>query len=157
MAAELTILTPSRGRPRNAAKMYEAFRETCTADTKLVILVDEDDPTLSVYYTMLNGVGQVNVVKPSKRGMVEALHQGYVAFEPYIGFAVGFLGDDHLPRTVGWDTKYLETLHELGTGFVYGDDLLQGEAIATEIAMTADIPKTLGYICPPEFDHLCVD
>src|SRR5678816_3733039 len=23
--------------------------------------------------------------------------------------------------------------------------------------MTSDIPRALGYMCPPEFDHLCVD
>ncbi len=154
---ELTILTPSRGRPKNAVKMYEAFRNTCTSDTKLVILVDEDDPTLSMYYKLLTGIGQVNVVKPEKRGMVAALQYGYDNYKSYLGFAVGFMGDDHLPRTVGWDTEYLNTLKELKTGLVYGDDLYQGEAIATQIAMTSDIPDALGYMCPPGFDHLCVD
>ncbi len=155
--AELTILVPSRGRPKNAVKMYEAFRETCTADTKLLILVDSDDPTLSTYYSLLYGVGQVLVVEPGRRGMVAALQRGFDSFRDHIGFAVGFMGDDHLPRTHGWDTAYLETLRRLQTGFVYGNDLYQGEAIATQVAMTTDIPDALGYMCPPEFDHLCVD
>lgn len=155
--ADLTYLVPSRQRPKNAVQLYEAFRETCTADTKLVILVDADDPTLSVYYSLLNGVGQVVAVEPGRTGMVAALQQGYDFFKDHLGFAVGFMGDDHRPRTVGWDSRYLATLRELGTGFVYGDDLFQHEAIATQVAMTSDIPAALGYMCPPGFDHLCVD
>jgi hypothetical protein len=89
--------------------------------------------------------------------MVAALQSGYEIHRDQLGFAVGFLGDDHRPRTPGWDTAYLNSLRELGTGIVYGDDLFQHEAIPTQVAMTTDIPKTLGYICPPEFDHLCVD
>lgn len=154
---ELTFLVPSRMRPKNAVQLYEAFKETCTSDTKLVIVVDSDDPTLSVYYTLLNGIGQVQVAEPSRRGMVGALQCGFDSFKDHLGFAVGFMGDDHRPRTVGWDTLYLEALRELGTGFVYGDDLFQHEAIATQVAMTTDIPNALGYMCPPGFDHLCVD
>lgn len=155
--ADLTFLVPSRMRPKNAVQLYESFRETCTADTKLVILVDSDDPTLSTYYTLLNGFGQVLVVEPGRRGMVGALQRGYESYRDHLGFAVGFLGDDHRPRTVGWDSLYLDSLREMGSGFVYGDDLFQHEAIPTQIAMTSDIPATLGYMCPPLFDHLCVD
>lgn len=154
---DLTVLVPSRLRPKNAVQLYEAFGDTCTADTKLIIIVDQDDPSLSTYYRLLNGIGQVTAVSPGRRGMVAALQSGYQIHGDQLGFAVGFLGDDHRPRTVGWDTAYLDTLRELGTGLVYGDDLFQHEAIPTQIAMTTDIPKTLGYICPPEFDHLCVD
>lgn len=157
MTHDLTILTPSRGRPKNAVRMYEAFRETCTADTKLIIIVDRDDATLSTYYRLLNGVGQVTAVEPGRRGMVAALQAGYLEHRDQLGFAVGFFGDDHLARTVGWDDVYLNNLRELGSGFVYGDDLFQHEAIPTQIAMTSDIPAALGYMCPPEFDHLCVD
>jgi hypothetical protein len=89
--------------------------------------------------------------------MVAALQRGFEGFGDHLGYAVGFMGDDHLPRTVGWDTAYLEALRGMGTGFVYGNDLFQGEAIATQVAMTTDIPLALGYMCPPEFDHLCVD
>jgi hypothetical protein len=121
------------------------------------MIVDSDDPTLPIYYTLLNGIGQVVVVEPGRRGMVAALQAGFEVFKGQLGFAVGFMGDDHRPRTVGWDTNYLNTLRELRTGLVYGNDLFQFENIPTQVAMTTDIPEKLGYLCPPEFDHLCVD
>ena len=72
-------------------------------------------------------------------------------------FAIGFMGDDHRPRTVGWDTAYLEALRELGSGIVYGNDLLQGERIPTQVAMTTDIVRELGFMAPPVLKHLYVD
>lgn len=89
--------------------------------------------------------------------MVAALQSGFETYKDHLGYAVGFMGDDHRPRTVGWDQNYLDALHELSTGFVYGNDLFQFERIPTQIAMSSDIPLALGYLCPPEFDHLCVD
>jgi hypothetical protein len=59
------------------------------------------------------------------------------------------MGDDHRPRTKGWDQAYLDALRELGTGIVYGDDLLQGEKLPTQCAMTADIVRALGHMAPP--------
>ena len=70
---------------------------------------------------------------------------------------MGFMGDDHCPRTVGWDRAYLDSLQELRTGMVYGNDLLQGGKLPTQIAMTSDIVRTLGYMAPPALTHLYVD
>jgi hypothetical protein len=72
-------------------------------------------------------------------------------------FAVGFMGDDHRPRSVGWDKAYLDALRELGTGIVYGNDLLQGENLPTQCAMTSDIIQALGYMAPPSLRHLYID
>lgn len=143
------------GRPKSAVRLYESFRETCRADTRLLIVCSENDSHLSRYYNLLNGFGEVLVVPQGRRGMCDALNHAVNQVD--LGFAVSFMGDDHRPRTVGWDEMYLQTLHDLGTGFVYGDDLLQGEAIPTQVGMTSDIPRALGYMVPGEFQHLWVD
>jgi len=91
--------------------------------------------------------------------MVGALNAAFRAYnyEDKLGFAVGFMGDDHRPRTAGWDTEYLSVLRGFGTGFVYGNDLYQGETMPTQVAFTTDIARALSYMSPPELDHLCVD
>jgi len=96
-------------------------------------------------------------VPSGRRGMCDSLNSAFNDLSNGLGFAVGFMGDDHRPRTVGWDAAYLNVLYNLGTGLVYGNDLLQGEIIPTQVAMTTDIPKTLGYMIPREFQHLFVD
>jgi hypothetical protein len=67
------------------------------------------------------------------------------------------MGDDHRPRTRGWDAAYLEALHDLGTGIVYGDDLLQGANLPTQCAMTSNIVQALGCMAPATLRHMYVD
>lgn len=168
--ADLTVIVPSRERPTQAGPLIQAFRATCTASTRLVFALDESDPTRQGYVDAAFQSGQnVSVIVTPSTTMVQALNAAVNAltgfmvgrpdgeFDTVAGFAVGFMGDDHCPRTVGWDAAYLEALRELGTGMVYGDDLLQGERIPTQVAMTADIVKALGYMAPPVLTHLYVD
>lgn len=155
--SDLTILVPSYDRPRAARELARTFQDTCTADTKLVFVCNSDDSKLGQYFTMLNGIGRVLEVPSGRRGMCDSLHAAFSHLKDDLGFAVGFMGDDHRPRTIGWDAAYLNVLYNLGTGFVYGNDLLQGELIPTQVAMTSDIPQTLGYMVPREFQHLFVD
>lgn len=155
--SDLTILVPSKGRPKSAVQLYESFRDTTTASTELVIVCDESDLYLPTYFSLLTGVGRVVVVPGGRRGMCDALNQAYQGMAESLGLAVGFMGDDHRPRTRGWDSNYLEALANLGSGFVYGNDLFQYEAIPTQVAMTSDIPEKLGYMVPLGFQHLCVD
>lgn len=162
--AELTVIVPSRGRPEQARALIDAFRNTCTADTLLLFAVNESDPR-SAEYDSPDGV---NVIHCPSTNMVQALNAAATnvcipeswapvpaSFPP--PFAVGFMGDDHCPRTYGWDAKYLEALRDLGTGLVYGDDLLQRQNLPTQVAMTADIVRALGWMAPPGLTHLYVD
>lgn len=155
MTALVTIV-PSRGRPQAAREMVTTFQQTCTAATRLVFAVDRDDPTLEEYITLLQP-DQVDVyIAPAPSNMVRTLNAAALQYAP-TAYALGFMGDDHRPRTVGWDAQYLRVLRELRTGIVYGNDLLQGEAIPTQVAMTSDIVKTLRHMAPPVLTHLFVD
>jgi hypothetical protein len=149
---DLVVIVPSRGRPEAARELAAAFDVTCTADTKLVFSLDADDTTAADY-------PKPRVVA-SNSSMVEALNTAlrqYVLDGVVWPFAIGFMGDDHRPRTKGWDTAYLGALRELGTGIVYGDDLLQRRNLPTQCAMTADIARALGYMAPPALHHMYVD
>lgn len=153
--ADLTILVPSRGRPAAVGPLTQAVGATCTAGTRLVFVVDESDPEQQDYIDAAfeHGAG---VMAWDSSSMVEALNHAATTIEPE-PWAVAFMGDDHLPRTVAWDTRYLEALEEMGTGMVYGNDLLQGGKLPTQVAMTTDIIRALGYMAPPELFHLYVD
>ncbi|GAA0705481.1 hypothetical protein GCM10010193_70710 [Kitasatospora atroaurantiaca] len=157
--SDLTIIVPTRGRPDNLWALWLAFKETCTADTVLLAVVDDDDPYLPSYeqrhswaagdprFLLLIGPrlrlgGTLNMVAPYQAGRSKA---------------VGFQGDDHRPRTVGWDTRYIEALDQLGTGIVYGNDLIQGPNLPTQVAMTSDIILAAGHMIPPGLTHLWID
>lgn len=149
---DLAVLVPSRGRPENGHALLEAFEQTGTV-ADLFFVLDAGDPTARDYPAPAEGRFRLTV---EGRGMVAALNRaaGYVS-----GFAraVAFLGDDHRPRTPAWDGRLLDELDRLGTGIVYGNDLLQGEQMPTAVAMTSDIVQALGYMAPPSLQHLNVD
>jgi hypothetical protein len=149
MTTDLVVVVPSRGRPQHAHTIVEAFQATCTADTQLLFAVDDDDPSRGEYPKGLTAALR-------SRSMNEALNLSAVALAGD-AFAVGFMGDDHLPRTTGWDAAYVAALRELGTGIVYGNDLMQGRGLPTQCAMTTDIVRALGYMAPPSLTHLWLD
>ncbi|WP_354643846.1 hypothetical protein [Kitasatospora camelliae] len=156
---DLIMLVPTRGRPENLWQLWLAFRETCTADTLLVAITDDDDPHLPGYeqrYDWAAGDPRLrHITGPRLRlgGTLNAAAPVYAHQCPRIGF----LGDDHRPRTVGWDSRYIEALDALGTGLVYGDDLIQHQALPTQVAMTSDIVLATDHMVPPGIVHLYAD
>ena len=150
------MIVPSRGRPQNIAVLLDAWRDTASGSSRLLIAVDDDDPELDHYQKLDIRAGDVELVVGPRMRMGPTLNTLAVARAGQ-HFAVGFMGDDHRPRTVGWDVRFVEALEELGTGIVYGDDLLQREALPTAVVMTSDIIRALGYMAPPGLIHMYLD
>lgn len=155
--ADLVVIVPSRGRPEAVGDLALQCQRTCTANTVLLVVVDTDDPTLPQYQAPA-GTMVFFTWAPPGGGHVGAINWGagraLADMQPY---AVAKLDDDHRPKTVGWDTRMLAELRDMGTGIVYGNDLLQGERLPTAPAMTADIVRTLGFMGPPDLQHLFID
>lgn len=162
---DLTVLVPTRGRPQAATDLVSAFIATCSIDTNLMFIVDSDDEHIDAYRALHGtrlqhdgGVVIVKVIENVAHTMVYALNAGAVAVAAaYDSFAIGFMGDDHRPRTIGWDQRYVNELGGLATGFVYGNDLVHGPNLPTQVALTANIVRTLGRIAPESLRHLYVD
>jgi hypothetical protein len=151
----LLVIAPSRGRPGNIAALHDAWQATTTGAAGLLVAADDDDPTLGEYKQVCSGRGIELVVGPRLR-MVGTLNKVAVERAPK-HFALGFFGDDHRPRSHGWDKRYLDELRDLGTGIVYGNDLVAKDRLPTQVAMTSDIVQTLGWMALPALAHLWVD
>ena len=148
----LVVLVPSRNRPKSIAELIKSFDETET-ESDLIVIVDDDEPQMDEY--LAQGCDVLMVQKQGK-GMAKPLNfAANLMKDKYRHFA--FLGDDHRPRTKNWDVHFINKLDELGTGLVYGNDLLQGENLATAVAMTGNIVKELGGMVPQDMIHLYLD
>lgn len=164
--ADLVVIVPSRGRPEAAHELCQVFGDTCSTTTHVVFAIDDRDSGQIYDYPfgqVWGGLVEATTWRNPSTNMVEALNCAARSVldgempgveEP---FAICFMGDDHRPRTKGWDARYLEALRELGTGIVYGNDLLQGENLPTQVAMTSDIVQAIGHMAPPVLTHLYVD
>jgi hypothetical protein len=166
--SDLLVIVPSRGRPESLERLAAAWDATgaFAESAGLVVAVDDDDPKLPGYHEAMDRLRPAFLYRPLSlalcgpwQPMVAKLNQAavFAATQPDPPFALGFAGDDHLPRTEGWAGRYLEALREMGTGIVYGDDGLQGEKLPTQWAMTSDIVRALGRMVPAPVDHLYCD
>lgn len=145
----MCVLVPSRGRPSNIDRLATAFATT-NSSARLIVAIDADDPLIDDYTDTARAwnfdleVGDPSRIGPILNRLAPALAEQYDV--------VGFMGDDHLPRTEGWDTRLEAAAGEWGVA--YGNDLLQGERLATAVFIGSGIVSTLGYYVPPGLKHL---
>jgi hypothetical protein len=153
----LGLLVPTRNRAFNARRLATAFEETVTGlHTKLIFVVDHDDPCKQEYLDTLPEWVTVCIVPedgPKRMGPVLNFAASWACHEYS---HLGFMGDDHLPRTLGWDDTILNIMGD-SPGVAYGDDLHQGGKLATACVITSKIVRTLGYMSPPPLEHLYID
>jgi hypothetical protein len=149
---KLAVIVPSRGRPQAMAELLEVFDATCRADTRILCRVDDDDPTLDGYREAVS----THLFVGPRIGLSQSINEmaefGWDKFE-----ALGFMGDDHRPRTVGWDERILSAIEADPFAVVYGDDLLQGRNLASQVFMPSQLVRKIGYFSPPNIRHMYID
>jgi hypothetical protein len=139
--------------------MIEACLSLSEAETDIAVALDLDDPALPGYEAaprLLTGNG-VSYFKGQRIGLGASTN--LVADLKHGDYrALASLGDDHMPRTQGWDRLLLKALDDIGgEGIAYGDDLHQGSRLPTAPVISAGIVEALGWMCEPSLRHFCVD
>lgn len=147
--ADLIILVPSRGRPRNVTRLREACDRTCRADTRLHFGFDNDDPHLTENLLMAGGAQFTT----SDRMGLTAWTNALAALNMRTP-ALASLGDDMVPVTPGWDDLLLSACG--AAGMAYPDDRRRDD-IPEAIVMTTNIVSALGWMAPPSMDHWFID
>ena len=157
MAMKMCVVVPSRGRPENAERLAQAFKDTNT-EADLYVIIDNDDPKWNEYAKSEN---YKKLPADNKTGgCAKSLNTGAVyllditKFPLYDYFV--FMGDDHIPRTQGWDKAFIQALGQ-NTGIVYGDDLLQGANLPTAFGMSRNLVNELRGMTFPGCVHLFFD
>lgn len=152
---EMALIVPSRGRPENIVRLYEALGRT-NADVDLIVGVDADDPKIDEYVDACVNRNFILVISPERRRFGATLNSIAVRFADEYKY-LAWCGDDHLPITQEWDRFYRDELEKMDAGIVYGNDLVQGINIPTQMGFTSNIVKALGYAVPEGFIHLYID
>ena len=143
-------LCPSRGRPGHAAELREAWDKVTGPEAELVIAVDSDDPDLPAY----QAGGPVRVIRPL--GWYGPILNEYAPEYALRCRHLGFLSDDHRPRTPGWSAMLAAAL-EGRPGVAYGNDLIKGAEVATAALLDSRIILALGYAAPEGVLHMDTD
>jgi len=156
---DLLVLVPTRGRPQSAVRLVEAWEKVDTINAALMFVVDDDDPELAAYRTLMDEgvIKRMTVLSaPGQPGITIPLNR---AASIYAGSCrvIGFMGDDHLPRTTGWEDRIVEAADTCCPRVVYGNDLLQGENLPTAVFMPSKMVRAMGFFAPPVLKHLYAD
>lgn len=154
----MLYIVPSRGRPHKAVELVDSWAKT-RSGAHLWIGLDDDDPTLDAYLTQLDHAPSWVTVTVGKRlrlgGTLNELTTRAIASGRFD--QIGFMGDDHRPRTPAWDQLLGDALKWSGPGVAYGNDLIQGANLPTAVLISEEVLSTLGYFCPPGMTHLFLD
>jgi hypothetical protein len=155
VARDLAVIVPSRERPHNIARLIEAMDKTCRGDTTLIVGVDQDDPYLPAYQAFHSC--EIEVQPGLRRQLVRWLNT-LAAPRADQYKAIGHIGDDNVPRTIGWDVRIMESLER--NNFCFGDDLDPGRpagSLTIHAFMRSEVVRKLGYFGPPRLQHMYVD
>lgn len=155
----IAVIVPTRGRPGNAARLEAAFRETTTLGAVPVFVVDQDDAVRHEYERDLRAgyISRLLVTEGSGgSGMVKALNWAAGRYTELYE-VIGFMGDDHLPRTHGWDARMAAACDSPEPRLAYGNDLFQGRALPTAVFMQSRLVRAMGMMAPRNLRHLYVD
>jgi len=149
------VLTPSRGRPGRLAEMLDATLGTSGPGTHVAVGYDEDDPELAGYTDLAAAARELYPGRTfwhRRRRMSVTGWTNYLAGHPRAARYpyLASLGDDHLPRTEGWDEQLTAAIEAAGgTGIAYGDDGHQHQNLPTAPVISAGIVAVLGWVMLP--------
>jgi len=143
------IVIPSRGRPHNAERAFNAIKQTSNI-SDLVFVLDKDDEQ---NYPRIPGVSYEVLPRIKMNKSLNAIALKNI----YTYETITFMGDDHLTQTQNWDEVLYSPIKDRGFGLSYGNDSLQGEALPTAVMISTNLIKILGFMAPHDLLHLYMD
>lgn len=142
---------PSRGRPRNLKRLIAAWNIT-GATTPLWLRLDDDDATLRHYFGLSLPVSwrvEVNV----RRSLLSEVYDEVYRHDPECPWW-GFIADDVVPETSGWDTRLINIAGHDGMAVPMGGHDPQG---TPHFVLGGNLVRDVGWLALPGLDRLYID
>lgn len=148
MDKKIIICVPTRGARESLKKLISTWRETTSGLSTLLLGIDEDQ--LYMYEEIQKELPPGSYVKLFDKVLP---HCPKLELLSQQGMNLGYsiicsIGDDFVFHTKGWEEEVI-AWQEREKGICYGNDLLQGAALATCAFIHSEVIKATGYICPP--------
>src|SRR5208282_750441 len=154
LTGNLLLIVPSRGRPERIARMLDVVHRTAKMKTHVHIAIDDDDPMFIRYEDVMehHGGDGDRLESGPRDGLVGWTNK--IAMDRIDDYGYfGSFGDDHVPRTPGWDKALIEGIERMGgTGITYPWDGTR-EDIPEAPVVSADIIRELGWFLHPDLHH----
>jgi hypothetical protein len=154
MKKDILILLPSRSNGNKREENVERFLESWKLHTEgfsdVCVLLDDDDEFRYKKHPEI-----LYSINPNMR-FVPKLNKAALKYKNQYKYIANF-SDDFLIKNK-WEKEFIEFFtNNSGVGIAYGNDLLQKDKLPTAVCMTSNIIDILGYMIPPQLQHMYAD
>jgi hypothetical protein len=146
----MLTICPSRGRPKILKAMVKSFNKTSHI-SDLVIYLDEDDPELENYETII----EHEVLIGKRKTTTEIYNQALKDYPDYDFYHL--INDDVIYRTEAWDIAFRLKLIQKNGGICYGNDCLSDGVLPAFPCIDSRLARALGWLQLPALNHLYGD
>ena len=143
-------ILPSRSRPHNLLRLIDAWVKT-GASTPVLLCIDSDDPCLKQYETI--EIPPEWSVVVGLRGPLSDIYNNAYARHPNEPWH-GFIADDVVPITNGWDVKLIDTAGSDGMSVPAGGETTGG---CPHFVLGGDLVRSVGWLSLPGLDRIYID
>ena len=156
---KIGILVPSRARLNLILTLISSIITTVDNINNVVLYfgIDDDDQTRETALKIANAIPFVKVIPIHNDGKFIGINKIWnILAENCSEEIFGYIGDDMIFRTNGWDTKILAEFNETNLPndklkLVHCWDGFQGEKLTVNAFVHRKYYEIMGYFCRPEF------
>jgi len=120
--------------------------------TPAIVMVDDDDPMIGGYIELELPEHWALLIR-KRTGLAELYNEFFFSHETQPWY--GFLADDVMPVTYGWDQRLIAAAAE--DGMAFGDDGINGEKFGTHFVLGGDLVRRVGVLALPGLSRLYID
>lgn len=156
MKEKILWICPSRKRPDRLEKLILSWKLTTSGQSDLLVIVDSDD---SSYDSLIKHYPEVmwEITEPVFGSFLHLINSKAVKYSTEYEY-VGFMEDDIVFETVGYESKFINKLKELGsTGIVHARDGIDKRRFISIPVINSYIIRQLGWFAPPCLRSLWAD
>lgn len=160
MLPKISILVPSRERLNLKLTLISSIITTVSDinNVELIFGVDEDDPTLEITNKIAEAIPFVKIKTIQNNNKFIGINKIWnVLYPEAVGNILGYIGDDMIFRTPGWDKEIINefTENQNDKDNIKLVHCFDGFRTQDEICVNAfihkDFTKIIGYLCREEF------
>jgi hypothetical protein len=156
MNNKILWVCPSKNRPKRLEETLKSWSLTTDFLSHIIVILDINDNS---YDHLIQEYSTVTWIRsePANGAFLHLVNK--VALDNIDEYTyIGFLEDDIVFETKGFEVKFIDKLKELGpTGIVHAKDGMEKKGLLTIPVMNSNIIKKLGYMSPPCLKSLWAD
>jgi hypothetical protein len=156
MKEKILWICPSRKRPERLERLINSWKKATTNLSDLLIVIDSDDDS----YNKLMEIYKEpiwEITEPAVGSFLHLINSKALTYSTEYRY-IGFMEDDIVFETPGYEIKFINKLKKLGkTGIVHAMDGVDKRKFVSIPVVNSHIIKTLGWFSPPCLKSLWAD